>query len=57
MSEDRREKTVRGVREQMQRHREELERHRAGTRPAPTGPGRWKRESTRDGGRRRGTGG
>ena len=25
-------------------------RHRAGTRPAPTGPGRWKRESTRDGG-------
>ena len=28
-----------------------LERHRAGTRPAPTGPGRWKRESTRDQGR------
>ena len=27
-----------------------LERHRAGTRPAPTGPGRWKGESTRDGG-------
>ena len=25
-----------------------LERDRAGTRPAPTGTGRWKRESTRD---------